>query len=123
MHILLSGLTYQVFSDIHNYPLNMGFVISDLQASGKIIFPGAHSYNEGGQDVDWDLVRPEATLPSTVPPEGSSASRAPPLSLCLRPWKLPGPSFPLREAPSTLPGTWLETLVSSSPPPSVLPPD
>ena len=54
----------------------MGFVISHLQASGKITFPGAHSYNGGGQDVDQGLVRPEATLPSTVPPEGSSASRA-----------------------------------------------
>lgn len=57
----------------------MGFVISHLQASGKITFPGAHSYNGGGQDVDQGLVRPEATLPSTVPPEGSSASRASPL--------------------------------------------
>ena len=41
IYILLRGLTCQVFADVHNYPLNMGFVMSHLQASGKITFPGA----------------------------------------------------------------------------------
>lgn len=45
-----------------------------------------------------DLVRPEATLPSTVPPEGSPASRASPLEFVPQALEIAQSLFPLRKA-------------------------
>ena len=71
-----------------------------------------------GKDVAQDPMRPEATLPSAIPPLGLSASWAPP-PVCASGPQTAWSFFPTQKGPFILRVTQLETGVLSSPPPFV----